>query len=171
MGDEEVGEIRFLTIDSNLTTMTAPIVFSVPYHLCTSHRVCGDAAHRLFWVYPLHFPLLRRQFLCHTQELYSCRSVFASNRRVTTSTLGALKQWCGCVSSVWVCMLLYIWSLLALVLMPDQQVWHGLLSWHMLMSDVAFRICEHLLSTTLLRCIPWTTDYVIWNAWMWGVLI
>ena len=26
MGDEEVGEIRFLTIDGNLTTMTAPIV-------------------------------------------------------------------------------------------------------------------------------------------------
>ena len=26
MGDEEVGEIRFLTIDSNLTTTTAPIV-------------------------------------------------------------------------------------------------------------------------------------------------
>jgi len=26
MGDEEVGEIRFLTIDGNLTTTTAPIV-------------------------------------------------------------------------------------------------------------------------------------------------
>ena len=26
MGDEVVGEIRFLTIDGNLTTMTAPIV-------------------------------------------------------------------------------------------------------------------------------------------------
>jgi len=28
MGDEEVGEIRFLTIDGNLTTTTAPIVLS-----------------------------------------------------------------------------------------------------------------------------------------------
>ena len=30
MGDEEVGEIRFLTIDSNLTTTTAPIVQPIP---------------------------------------------------------------------------------------------------------------------------------------------
>jgi len=28
MGDEEVGEIRVLTIDGNLTTTTAPIVVS-----------------------------------------------------------------------------------------------------------------------------------------------
>lgn len=95
-------------------------VFLVPCHLCNWRHVCRDVAYRLV---RLFFLLIR----------YTKFRIVAFHRNVVKQAgpsnpdddvyigRSEVAMWMRVVSS-WLCMLLYMWSLLAPVLLPDRYV-------------------------------------------------